>query len=100
MMKQTVMAVTEPSIKESSYESLYGSMRSEWRPGDTVDYSGVYNVHHGDDHLMFAGKQWPEQHQVICLAGQVFPACNRCGTRPRFTRIACGKPIADNEYFI
>jgi hypothetical protein len=95
MVKKTLLDVNESIIRET----LYDPVRTEWKPHDTVEHSGVYEVFHGDDHLMFSGKRYPERHQVICLAGQIFPECNRCGTRPRFTLSAFGEPIGQNVHF-
>jgi hypothetical protein len=85
--------------KPITREDLLGPITSEWKPGDTVDYSGVYRVSHGSGHAMFPGSRYTLQHQVICLAGQKFPLCHQCGNDPRFTRIADGEPIGSNEHF-
>jgi hypothetical protein len=94
-MNKTLSAMAAPVTTQS----LYNPVKTEWQPGDTVECSGVYRVRHGDDHLMYAGKSYPEEHQVICFTGQIFPACSRCGTRPRFTLAAHGEPIEQNEHF-
>jgi hypothetical protein len=79
--------------------SLYGPIKTEWQPGDGVEQSGVYGVRHGSEHRMFSGKPYGEEHQVICVAGQAFPTCNRCGTQPRFRLLAHGEPIEQHQHF-
>jgi hypothetical protein len=80
-------------------ETLFGPITTEWRPGDTVEHSGVYRVDHGGGHAEFSGGRYTLKHQVICLAGQKFPPCHRCGSQPRFTLADYGDPIERNEYF-
>lgn len=77
---------------------LFGPVRTEWEPGDTVERSGTYTVRHGGDHTFSSGR-WPVEHQVICLKGDMFPPCKRCGTLPRFKIMAHGEPIEQNEHF-
>ena len=49
--------------------------RTELRPGDACEKSGAFMVIH-------EGHRDP--HEVIVLAGEVFPACKRCGEAVRF----------------
>jgi hypothetical protein len=79
--------------------SLYGPVKTEWQPGEDVERSGVYGVRHGPDHRLFSGKPYAEEHQVICVAGQTFPVCNRCGMQPRFRLLADGEPIQQHPHF-
>jgi hypothetical protein len=79
-------------------KNLYGPIKTEWKPCDSVEHSGVYRVRHGTDHV------WPDnqrrvEHQVICLEGQRFPSCKRCGMAPTFVFAEHGEPIEKNEYF-
>ena len=52
----------------------------EFKPGDRVPVSGVYDVTHdkldGDDHA--------SPHQVTAIAGRIFPPCRWCATEVRF----------------
>ena len=52
----------------------------EFRPGDKVPVTGIYDVVHdkldGDDHAL--------PHQVTAIAGTKFPACRVCRTEVRF----------------
>lgn len=79
--------------------SLHDPVATEWKPGDAVMHSGVYRVRHGSSHPMFSGSTFIEQHQAICLVGQTFPLCHRCGEEPRFTLADFGEPIEENEHF-
>jgi hypothetical protein len=72
--------------------------KSEWKPGDTVDYTGVYSVRHGNEHKL-SSSQYTLQHQVICMKGGKFPLCNHCGDQPRFNLVGSGEPIEQNEHF-
>lgn len=57
-----------------------GSSKRNYKPGDVVPVSGVYDVVHdkldGEDHAL--------PHQVIAMAGTVFPPCRWCGDEVRF----------------
>jgi len=52
----------------------------EYRPGERVMTSGIYDVIHdkidGDDHA--------QQHQVTAIAGTIFPRCKGCREWVRF----------------
>jgi len=79
-------------------ESLYGPITTEWKPGDTVEHSGVYRVRHGSQHTV-PGSHYAMEHQVICLEGKKFLSCHHCDDQPRFTLADHGEPIERNEYF-
>lgn len=55
-------------------------IKDEFKPGDRVPVSGVYDVTHdkldGDDHAL--------PHQVAATAGKRFPPCRVCGAEVRF----------------
>jgi hypothetical protein len=63
----------------------------EYRPGETVEYSGVYEVLHDRDHA--------EEHEVTVVAGRKFPPCNHCGNHPRFHPIRLAQHIDRNKHF-
>lgn len=73
-------------------------IKTEWKPGDIVDHSGLYSVRHGNEHKLSGGR-YTLQHQLICLKGRIFPLCNHCGDQPRFNLVGAGEPIEQNEYF-
>jgi hypothetical protein len=49
-------------------------MGKEYKPGDTVEHSGVYLVLHDEEHT--------QSHEVTVVFGKRFPACNHCGHHP------------------
>lgn len=69
-------------------------VRANYKPGDRVPCSGIYDVTHGRDHA--------EKHALTCVFDGIFPACNQCDsasftlrigaayaeTHPSFTKIA------------
>jgi hypothetical protein len=78
--------------------SPFGPITTEWKPGDTVEHSGVYRARHGSGHTV-PGSHYTLAHQVICLEGTKFPLCNHCGDQPRFTLADYGEPIEQNDNF-
>jgi hypothetical protein len=87
--------VNEPITRDSL---MSGPIKTEWKPGDTVEHSGVYQVCHGREHR-YPGDRHSVQHQVICLVGSKFPPCHQCANQPRFTLAGFGEPIEQNEHF-
>src|SRR5262249_4175355 len=63
----------------------------EYRPGDTIDHSGVYRVVHGGNHT-------PE-HEATILYGKRFPPCNRCGQEPRYYPVRLAPLIDESDDF-
>jgi hypothetical protein len=63
----------------------------EYKPGDSVDHSGVYRVAHAANHT-------PE-HEATLLYGKRFPPCNRCGQQARFYPVRLAHHIEGNEHF-
>lgn len=57
-------------------------------PGDWVPDSGIYDAVHDQHHR--------PNHQVICLEGQVFPRCQRCGRGVRF-ELAIKTPFVEDD---
>jgi hypothetical protein len=73
-----------------------GPIKTEWKPSDVVEHTGLYSVRHGNEHKL---ARYPLQHEVICQKGHKFPLCNQCGNQPRFNLIGVGGPIEQNDYF-
>lgn len=65
-------------------------MAKTYKPGDTVEHSGIYRVHH-DGHA--------EPHEVTCVYGKRFPPCRRSGCHPTFTAVRLAQHIEHNEHF-
>lgn len=66
-------------------------MANEYKPGDTVEKSGIYTVVHDTTH---AGT-----HEVTCVFGKRFPPCGGCGKGVRFTLRSAAQHIEHNEHF-
>jgi len=62
-----------------------------FKPGDTVERSGIYRVVHDPMHN--------QSHEVTCVYGKKFPPCNHCGNHPRFELIRGAQHIEHNEFF-
>jgi hypothetical protein len=80
-------------------ESLAGPVVSEWKPGDTVEWSGVYNVRHDKNHTMTPGGRYTLESHLICQAGKMFPPCIECGNLPRFVLVSAAEPIEQDKHF-
>lgn len=65
-------------------------MAQEYKPGDVVPASGIYNVVHDPEHV--------ESHQVTCIKGKIFPPCRGCH-HPRFTLAKAAHHIENHEQF-
>ena len=48
----------------------------QFRPGDPVRQSGIYEVIHGGEHR--------QAHEVVMLKGTAFPTCDTCSDDVRF----------------
>lgn len=77
---------------------MYGPIKMEWKPNDTVECSGVYKVRHGNEHKR-PGTLYTLEDQVICTGGARFPPRNRCGSQPCFILLGFGNPIEQDENF-
>ena len=68
----------------------------EFKPGDQVPTSGIYDVIHdkldGDDHA--------SAHQVTAIAGTVFPPCRGCGSWVRFRLKQAAEHVDAHEHFM
>lgn len=62
-----------------------------FKPGDKVPNSGIYRVVHDSRHA--------QEHEVTCIIGKVFPACNDCGSHPRFTLVRAAHHIENHDNF-
>jgi hypothetical protein len=49
------------------------SIGDVFKPGQTVEVSGIYTVTHDVNHR--------DVHEVTCVRGKTFPPCNHCGHR-------------------
>jgi hypothetical protein len=67
-----------------------GMATKEYKPGDTVEHSGIYRVLH-DNHA--------EEHEVTCVYGKKFPPCHDKGCHPRFVVVKLAQHIEHNEHF-
>jgi hypothetical protein len=54
--------------------------QKEFKPGERAKTSGVYDVFHDK----IDGEHHAQQHQVIVIAGTVFPRCKGCREWVRF----------------
>lgn len=62
-----------------------------FKPGQTVEASGVYTVVHDRNHL--------QSHDVTCVYGKPFPPCRGCGSSVRFRAKCLAQHIASNDSF-
>jgi hypothetical protein len=65
-------------------------MANEFKPGNIVPFSGIYQVIHGTKHA--------KAQDVTCIAGKLFPTCRNC-THPRFILKNKGRHVEDNRSF-
>lgn len=67
----------------------------EFKPGDKVPTSGVYEVIHdkldGEDHA--------HPHRVIAMAGTLFPHCRGCHEFVRFRLHEAAEPVELHDHF-
>jgi len=66
-------------------------MATEYKPGDAVPHSGIYEVKHDPVHA--------HKHEVTCVYGTNFPPCNGCGQHPRFTLVRAAIHISSDSNF-
>lgn len=62
-----------------------------YKPGDTVERSGIYQVIHDRNHSA--------THEVTVVFGKKFPPCNHCGSSPRFVLVRAAQHIEHNDNF-
>lgn len=61
-----------------------------YKPGDTVESSGIYRVTHDPAHR--------EPHEVTVVFGKRFPPCGKC-QHPRFKAVRLAHHIEMHEDF-
>ena len=66
------------------------SIGDEFKPGKTVEASGIYRVIHEPYHA--------PPHEVTCVYGKSFPRCQRCAN-PRFVLLRGAPYVEQNEHF-
>jgi hypothetical protein len=67
-------------------------MATEYRPGQTVPESGIYDVVHHD-----ACRHRP--HQITAVRGNEFPPCHDCISNPRFRLAQAALHLDDHPAF-
>jgi hypothetical protein len=67
----------------------------EFKPGDKVPTSGIYDVIH--DRL--DGDQHAQTHQITAIAGRVFPLCRGCHGWVRFRLHQAAEHLDAHEHF-
>lgn len=50
---------------------------NQYKPGDTVENSGIYKVNHDKTHA--------QEHEVTAVKGEPFPPCRNCGKGVTYT---------------
>jgi hypothetical protein len=69
-----------------------GTEQKEFKPGEKVKTSGIYDVFHDK----IDGEHHAQQHQVIVIAGTVFPRCKGCREWVKF-RLAQQAEFIDKD---
>lgn len=67
------------------------SIGDEFRPGEKVPHSGIYQVKHDRQHASTT--------EVTCVFGKVFPACKSCGQNARFKLVRKAQHVEASLYF-
>jgi hypothetical protein len=62
-----------------------------FKPGQTVEVSGIYTVTHDINHR--------DVHEVTCVRGKPFPPCNHCGHHVRFKLKYAAHHLDTHEHF-
>jgi hypothetical protein len=70
---------------------MSAAIGSIWKPGDTVQQSGIYDVIHDQEHL--------QRHQVTCVHGEPFPPCNHCSKHVRFRLAVAAIHVGNHDSF-
>ena len=66
--------------------------RKEYKPGEEVPQSGIYDVAHDSMHKL-------EPHQVTVIFGKKFPPCNHCGAKVRFKLYRAAIHLSEHSSF-
>ncbi len=67
----------------------------EFTPGEKVKISGIYDVFHD----RIDGELHAQQHQVIVIAGTVFPRCKGCHEWVRFRLLQAAQYVDKDPHF-
>jgi hypothetical protein len=70
---------------------MSANVGDEFKPGEKVPQSGIYDVLHDRNHY--------QRHQVTCVHGEPFPPCNHCGNGVRFRLAVKAMHISNHEHF-
>jgi hypothetical protein len=65
-------------------------MATEYKPGEKVPNSGIYQVTHDKNHVAV--------HEVTCVFGEPFPPCRGCD-HPRFVAVRLAIHVKAHEQF-
>jgi hypothetical protein len=66
-------------------------MAETFEPGNRVEQSGIYRAVHAHCHT--------DDHEVICLRGNIFPPCRQCGEGVQFILVHPADDINSQRYF-
>jgi hypothetical protein len=66
------------------------SVEKLYRSGQIVPQTGLYRVVHYQHRL---------PHDVVMTKGEVFPCCNKCGTRVSFSTSNTAEPLHSDQDF-
>jgi hypothetical protein len=80
--------------KPSQPPPRHGRSRSgseQHKPGEPARQSGIYEVIHANNHR--------QTHEVVMLAGDLFPTCDTCNGQVRFHLIRTAPYIFQDEDF-
>jgi hypothetical protein len=64
---------------------------TRWQPGVLVPHSGVYLMHHGDEHS--------KAEEIILLAGKNFPQCEVCREAASFELVRTAPYVFHDDDF-
>ena len=81
-------------VRGGSANSGYGGNRPrdrQYRAGETVRQSGIYEVLHDRNHR--------EAHEVVMISGESFPDCETCKEKVRFRLVRTAPYIFQDEDF-
>lgn len=81
------MARTMVELRE-----LLGSGLAEFKPGQIVPHSGIYDVIHYLPHLV------SDHHQVTCVKGEHFPPCRDCKAGVKYKLFRAAYHLNDHPH--
>jgi len=80
-----------PLITKTVSLGIPAHQSREYKPGEIVPNSGIYEVKHDSQHTV--------SHEVTCVKGEPFPPCSHCGNHPRFTLRRQTIHIREHSFF-